>query len=56
MHDEDLDRVPVIDEEGHLIGIVGRGDYALSLGICMAIFFIGITAFNYAEQTAMDSV
>ena len=26
MHDEDLDRVPVIDEEGHLIGIVGRGD------------------------------
>jgi CBS domain-containing protein len=26
MHDEDLDRVPVIDDEGHLIGIVGRGD------------------------------
>jgi CBS domain-containing protein len=26
MHDEDLDRVPVVDDEGHLIGIVGRGD------------------------------
>jgi len=26
MHDEDLDRVPVCDEEGHLIGIVSRGD------------------------------
>jgi len=26
MHDEDLDRVPVVDAEGHLIGIVGRGD------------------------------
>lgn len=26
MHDEDLDRVPVCDEDGHLIGIVGRGD------------------------------
>jgi CBS domain-containing protein len=26
MHDEDLDRVPVCDEEGHLVGIVARGD------------------------------
>jgi CBS domain-containing protein len=26
MHDEELDRVPVCDEEGHLIGIIGRGD------------------------------
>jgi CBS domain-containing protein len=26
MHDEDLDRVPVCDEDGHLIGIVARGD------------------------------
>jgi CBS domain-containing protein len=26
MHDEELDRVPVCDEEGHLIGIVGRWD------------------------------
>ena len=26
MHDEELDRVPVCDEDGHLIGIVGRGD------------------------------
>ena len=26
MHDEDLDRVPVCDDEGHLVGIVARGD------------------------------
>jgi CBS domain-containing protein len=26
MHDEDLDRVPVCDDEGHLVGIIARGD------------------------------
>jgi CBS-domain-containing membrane protein len=26
LHDEDLDRVPVCDDEGHLIGILARGD------------------------------
>ncbi len=26
MHDEELDRVPVCDDDGHLIGIIGRGD------------------------------
>ena len=26
MHDEDLDRVPVCDDDGHLIGIIARGD------------------------------
>lgn len=26
MHDDDLDRVPVVDGDGRLVGIVGRGD------------------------------
>lgn len=26
MHDEELDRVPVCDDDGRLVGIVGRGD------------------------------
>jgi len=26
MHDEELDRVPVCDAEGHLVGIIARGD------------------------------
>jgi CBS domain-containing protein len=26
MHDDDLDRIPVVDEQGVLVGIVGRGD------------------------------
>ncbi len=26
MHDEDLERVPVVDDDGRLVGIVGRGD------------------------------
>ena len=26
MHDRDLSRLPVVDDEGHLVGIIARGD------------------------------
>jgi lipopolysaccharide transport system permease protein len=37
-------------------GIVGRGDYILSVITSTVIFVIGVAMFSHAEQTAMDNI